>query len=189
MSTQIGIRRFYREDKELEQIHDRLKLTPCPHCGQVGTLIFNGKAYGYREDSPLRQLRRQRVICNRRRAFSPGCGKGQSLFAADTVPGLQALTKTLWLFASLLLTECRAYPTFRRLDTSLNIRAATRWRKKFRLAQSWWRILLCGHRPPPESPGSSVDPLVSSLSLFPSSSNTSTDPFFDYQYRFQRGLF
>lgn len=188
MSTQNNIRIFYRDDKELERIHHRLKLTPCPHCGKVGTLIFNGKSYGYREDSSLRQLRRQHVICNQRKAFSPGCGGGQSLFAADTVPGLQALTKTLWLFASFLLAGSRAYSAFRRLTTGLDIRAATRWREKFRLAQARWRVLLCGHRPPPESPESS-DPLVSSLSLFPNAFPTSSDPFFDCQYRFQRGLF
>ena len=188
MSTQNRIRIFYRDGKELERIHDRLKLTPCPHCGRVGTLIFNGKSYGYHDDSSLLQLRRQRVICNQRKACSPGCGGGQSLFAADTVPGLQALTKTLWLFASFLLAGGRAYPAFRRLSTGLNVRAAHRWREKFRLAQARWRVLLCGHRPPPESPESS-DPLVSSLSLFPSDPSASVDPFLDFQYRFQRGLF
>ena len=188
MSTQNRIRIFYRDGKELERIHDRLKLTPCPHCGRVGTLIFNGKSYGYREDDTFPQLRRQHVICNQRKACSPGCGGGQSLFAADTVPGLQALTKTLWLFASFLLAGVRAYPAFRRLSTGLNVRAAHRWREKFRLAQARWRVLLCGHRPPPESPESS-DPLVSSLSLFHSDPSVCFDPFFGYQYRFQRGLF
>ncbi len=187
MSTQNGIRIFYRDELELQQIHERLKLTPCPHCGRVGALIFNGKSYGYREGSPLRQARRQHVICNHRKACSPGCGKSQSLFAADTVPGLQALTKTLWIFATLLLTGLRAYPAFRRLETCLNIRAATRWQKKFRLAQARWRVLLCGHRPPPESPELS-DPLVSSLSLFLSAHSAFADPFFAYQHHFQRGL-
>jgi len=188
MSTQNSFRIFYCNDTELEQLHERLKLARCPHCGRVGTLIFNGKTYGYHDDSPLLQLRRQRVICNQRKACSPGCGGSQSLFAADTVPGLQALTKTLWIFASLLLTGRQAYPAFRGLITGLDIRAAHRWREKFRLAQARWRVLLCGHRPPPESPESS-DPLVSSLSLFPSARCDSSDPFFDYQYRFQRGLF
>ena len=187
MSTQNGIRIFYRDDKDLERIHDRLKLTRCPHCGRVGTLIFNGKSYGYHDDSSLLQLRRQRVICNHRKACSPGCGGGQSLFSADSVPGLQVLTKTLWLFASLLLAGLAAYPAFRSLGISMDIRAAHRWREKFRLAQAWWRVLLCGHRPPPESPELS-DPLVSSLSLFPSDHSTYADPFFDYQYGFQRGL-
>ena len=188
MSTQNEIRIFYRDDMELKRIHERLKLTRCPHCGRVGTLIFNGKTYGYHDDSSLLQLRRQRVICNRRRACSPGCGGSQSLFAVDSVPGLQALTKTLWLFASLLLAGLGAYRAFRRLGTGLDIRAAHRWRKKFWLAQARWRVLLCGHRPPPESPNLS-DPLVSSLSLFPSAHSALADPFFDYQYRFQRGLF
>ncbi len=33
---------FYRSDQEWTAIAERLKLTPCPHCKVVGTLIRHG---------------------------------------------------------------------------------------------------------------------------------------------------
>ena len=187
MSTSSGIRRFYRDRAELDRIHENLKLTRCPHCGLTGHLIFNGKTYGYRDDSDLPQMRRQRVICSNRKAAAAGCGKSHTLFAADTVPGLQVLTKTLWLFASLLLTGLGAYAAFRQLSADFHCRAASRWREKFRLAQSYWRVALCRDCIPLENPADSC-PLRSSLSLFPLYFPTCENPFTAYQESFHRAV-
>jgi hypothetical protein len=64
------VRRFYKDEEELSKIQQDLKQTQCPHCGQYGALIFNGRARGYIEGEELEVVRRQRVICNARRADS-----------------------------------------------------------------------------------------------------------------------
>jgi hypothetical protein len=42
---------FYRNDDEWIAIVERLKLTPCPHCRAVGTLIRHGCLRGYDGDA------------------------------------------------------------------------------------------------------------------------------------------
>lgn len=42
---------FYRNDDQWNAIVQRLKLTACPHCQAVGTLIRHGYLRGYDADS------------------------------------------------------------------------------------------------------------------------------------------
>jgi len=46
---------FYRTDDEWNAIIERLKLTPCPHCRAVGTLVRHGYLRGYDGDSSGRK--------------------------------------------------------------------------------------------------------------------------------------
>ena len=48
---------FYRTDDEWNAIVERLKLTPCPHCRAVGTLVRHGYLRGYDGDSLQRKSR------------------------------------------------------------------------------------------------------------------------------------
>jgi hypothetical protein len=50
---------FYRNDDEWIAIVERLKLTACPHCKAVGTLVRHGYLRGYdgEGDSPQRKSR------------------------------------------------------------------------------------------------------------------------------------
>ncbi len=48
---------FYRNDDEWNAIVQRLKLTACPHCRTVGTLVRHGYLRGYDGDSPQRKSR------------------------------------------------------------------------------------------------------------------------------------
>jgi hypothetical protein len=43
---------FCRSDEEWIALAERLKLTPCPHCRVVGTLIRHGFLYGFDDGSP-----------------------------------------------------------------------------------------------------------------------------------------
>jgi hypothetical protein len=48
---------FYRTDDEWNAIVERLKLTACPHCRAVGTLVRHGYLRGYDGDSSRRKSR------------------------------------------------------------------------------------------------------------------------------------
>jgi hypothetical protein len=53
---------FFRSEKEWNAIAERLKLTPCPHCKRVGTLIRHGYLRGFDESDPQRKTIRARRI-------------------------------------------------------------------------------------------------------------------------------
>jgi hypothetical protein len=64
----LVLARFYRSEDESERLHQNLKLTLCPHCKAVGTLILHGKLYGYTEHDDCRKsCRGKRVFCNNTR--------------------------------------------------------------------------------------------------------------------------
>ena len=48
---------FYRNDDDWNAIVQRLKLTACPHCRAVGTLVRHGYLRGYDGDSQQRKSR------------------------------------------------------------------------------------------------------------------------------------
>ena len=49
---------FYRSDDDWNAIVEQLKLTPCPHCKAVGTLMRHGSLYGFDDSRPQRQTLR-----------------------------------------------------------------------------------------------------------------------------------
>ncbi|QDU60273.1 hypothetical protein Pan216_11120 [Planctomycetes bacterium Pan216] len=53
---------FYRDEEEFRRIHEKLKLTPCPHCHVVGTLILHGYLRGYDDHNRRRKGVRARSI-------------------------------------------------------------------------------------------------------------------------------
>ena len=81
--------RFYRNDHEWNTFAEQLKLTPCPHCKAVGTLIRHGFLHGFDEGHPQRTTRRaRRIFCSNRNA-RPGCGKTFSVWLADKIRRLR----------------------------------------------------------------------------------------------------
>lgn len=48
---------FYRNDDDWTAIVQRLKLTACPHCRAVGTLVRHGYLRGYDGDAGPRKSR------------------------------------------------------------------------------------------------------------------------------------
>ena len=80
---------------------ERLKLTPCPHCQVVGSLIRHGFLYGFDDTSPRRKtVRARRLFCSNRQA-RPGCGRTVSVWCADKIRRLSLTTACLWRFLQL----------------------------------------------------------------------------------------
>ena len=89
---------FSAATEEWSAIAERLKLTPCPHCKVVGTLIRHGFLRGFDESNPRRKtLRARRVFCSNRQA-RPGCGRTFSVWCADKIRRLSLTTGCLWRF-------------------------------------------------------------------------------------------
>ena len=80
---------FYRSDEEWHAVAERLKLTPCPHCKVVGTLIRHGFLYGFDDSSPRQKtVRARRIFCSNRNA-RPGCGRTFSVWCRRQNPTAQ----------------------------------------------------------------------------------------------------
>jgi len=56
-SSMAEPRWFFRNDHDWNAIVERLKLTPCPHCRAVGTLVRHGYLRGFDGDSGQRKSR------------------------------------------------------------------------------------------------------------------------------------
>jgi hypothetical protein len=142
---------FVRDDEEWAALAERLKLTACPHCHIVGTLIRHGCLRGFDETSPRRRtLRARRVFCSNRHA-RPGCGRTFSVWYADKIRRLSLTTGPLWRFlqhaaAGSILAAIGA------ADRHLSDRSWQRVWQRFDLGQSKIRTALSGRCPPPELP-------------------------------------
>jgi hypothetical protein len=142
---------FYRSDAEWVAMAERLKLTPCPHCNVVGTLIRHGCLYGFDDSSPRRKtLRARRVFCSNRQVRR-GCGRTFSVWIADKIRRLGLTTVGLWRFLQRAAAgSIRA--ASRTADCHLSERTWQRIWKRFDLGQSKIRTALSGRCPPPELP-------------------------------------
>jgi hypothetical protein len=137
---------FFRSSEEWLAIAQRLKLTPCPHCKVVGTLIRHGCLY-----SKQKTVRARRVFCSNRNT-RPGCGRTFSVWAADKIRRLGVTTGALWQFLQLAVAGA-ILAAGRAADSRLSDRTWQRIWRRFRLAQSTIRTALHGRcRPPPELP-------------------------------------
>ncbi len=142
---------FYRSAEEGNAIVEGLKLTPCPHCQIVGTLIRHGFLYGFDDSSPRRKtIRARRIFCSNRNA-RPGCGRTFSIWLADKIRRLSLTTRGLWRFLQRAVADGIG-AALRAVDGLLSDRTLLRIWKRFRLAQSNIRTALSGRCPPPELP-------------------------------------
>lgn len=182
------IRRFYKDEEELGKIQQDLKQTQCPHCGQYGSLIFNGTARGYIEGEELMVVRRQRVICNARRKHGCGCGGCFSLYKAEIIPELRVLAGTLWLFALTLLSSLSVKAVWILHNFEHDRRAFYRWRAMLQRRHGQWRSRLCTLSKQPELPSHKESkPLVVTLEHLKKCFDSR--PFSSYQHHFQASLF
>jgi hypothetical protein len=144
---------LYRSEAEWTAIVERLKLTACPHCRTVGTLIRHGALTGFDDSSPRRTVRARRIFCSNRHR-RPGCGRTVSVWFVEKIRRLSLTTRALWKFlkkavagsitAAIRETNCpRSDRTFRRI-----------W-SRFQRRQSAIRTALLGRGPPPDLPAAS----------------------------------
>jgi hypothetical protein len=194
-SDKDQLKMFYRDEAELQQIYENLKLTRCTNCGEVGTLIFNGKAYGYTEAQDTPVPRRQRIICNHRKVKNCGCGKSFSLYSSDIVPYLSNFAGTFWKFVLLIIIGLSAASALRKMKLGISRRTASRWLEKIDRSQSKWRSRLADYIPPPEIASEKHNtsrinsPLTSTITHFRKFFFLSNNAFSDFQYFFQQPIF
>jgi hypothetical protein len=145
---------FFRGTEEWTAIAERLKLTPCPHCNVVGTLIRHGLLLGYDENHPRQKtVRARRVFCSNRNARR-GCGRTFSVWCADKIRRLSLTTAALWKF----LQRAVAGSLLAAIDAAhchLSDRTLQRIWKRFGLGQSKIRTALSARCPPPQLPADS----------------------------------
>lgn len=140
---------FYRDNDEWTAITERLKLTPCPHCQAVGTLIRHGSLHGYDDAHPTRKvLRARRIFCSNRHR-RPGCGRTVSVWLAEKIRRSSLAARTLAAFLRRAAFEGIAAAT-RAVKTHLSGRTLQRVWRRFDHAQSRIRTALRGRGPPPE---------------------------------------
>ncbi len=144
--------RIYASEKELDEFYARLKLTPCPHCNQTGSLIKHGFLRGYDHENQLQKTTRAaRVFCSNRNRAS-GCGRTFSLSMAERIRRLFLGAESLWLFLQLVVSTGNKLAAFRQLDGPLSDSAPYRIWKRFVRAQAAIRAALIPLCSPPVVP-------------------------------------
>ena len=134
-------RQVCKSPEEFEAVHEKLKLTACPHCRCVGNLIRHGFLRGYDEkNQQTKAVRGWRIFCsNRNRAT--GCGRTFSIWVASKVKRLFLTAESLWAFLKQAATGNKQQ-AFRKLESGLSDSAPYRIWKRFLLAQSAIRTAL-----------------------------------------------
>ena len=98
-------RRFCGSQEEFDAVYAELKLTACPHCKRVGTLIRHGYLRGYDEQHQRQKtVRAWRIFCNNRKR-SNGCGRTFSVWVANKIRRLFLTTDGLWAFLKQAVTR------------------------------------------------------------------------------------
>jgi hypothetical protein len=139
---------FCRDEAEWAAIVERLKLTPCPHCKTVGTLIRHGVLTGFDDSSPRRTVRARRIFCsNRHRRF--GCGRTISVWFTDKIRRLSLTTRTVWTFLKRAVAGSIA-AAIRATNSSRSDRTFRRVWSRFQRSQSAIRTALLSRGPPPD---------------------------------------
>lgn len=137
---------FYRSESEWTSLVERLKMTACPHCHQIGWLNRHGTLLGY-DESQRKCLRARRVYCSNRHARD-GCGRTISVWLADTIRRLSLSTHVVWRFLRQALADSIASATRSRTE-----RCDRTWQRlwnRFQRAQSSIRTVLLKRCPPPQ---------------------------------------
>jgi hypothetical protein len=141
--------RIFAAQTDREQFLLNLKLNPCPHCKQVGTLNRHGSLRGYDENNlRLKTIRAKRVFCSNRDR-STGCGRTFSVWTADKVKRLFLNANQLWEFLKQADATGNKRQAFTRLSSSMSNSAPYRIWKRFQIAQSDLRTALSTLCPPP----------------------------------------
>ena len=142
--------RICSSQQEVDDLYARLRITPCPHCKEVGNLIKHGFLRGYDQEHQLNKtVRAARVFCsNRNRAT--GCGRTFSVWIAHKIKQLFLCADSLWLFLSGAVSSGNKLEAFRKLNSGLSDSAPYRIWRRFLNAQAAIRAALVGLCEPPQ---------------------------------------
>ena len=135
---------------ELDDLYTKLKITPCPHCKRVGTLIKHGFLRGYDSDHlNCKTVRAARVFCSNRN-LATGCGRTFSVWMADKVKHCFLSADRLWQFLSNAVSSRNKLDAFRKLDCGLSLSSTYHIWKRFLNVQSTIRTALARLCEPPQ---------------------------------------
>ena len=135
---------------ELDDLYAKLKITACPHCKTVGSLIKHGFLRGYDSDQPhSKAVRAARVFCSNRNRTT-GCGRTFSVWMAEKIKYCFLSADSLWRFLKQAVTSGNKIDAFRKLKSGLSDSAAYRFWKRFSNAQFAIRTALAGLCEPPQ---------------------------------------
>jgi hypothetical protein len=177
-----AIPRFYRTDQQRLAIVEQLKLTPCPHCNRVDSLILHGFLYGFDDSNPPRKTRRaRRVFCSNRN-LRTGCGRTFTVWPADRIRRLSLTAHTLWTFLQRAVTTTIA-DAIRTASSHLSHRTWQRIWSRFLVAQSAIRTALNPRCPPPiPPPDSSHSPAAETIAHLQAAFPNDNSPIASFQY-------
>ncbi len=147
--------RIFASQQELADFYAKLKITPCPHCNQTGSLIKYGFLRGYDKDHQLHKtVRAARVFCSNRRVAgcgrAAGCGRTFSVWIADKIKRLFLSADSLWEFLTQAVATSNKLAAFRTLNSGLSDSAPYRIWKRFLQAQTKIRTALAQLCQPPQ---------------------------------------
>ena len=176
---------YYNSEEDFQEFHSKLKLSHCPHCKKISTLILHGKLYGYDEKSANQKIiRGRRIFCNNRKTRNNGCGKTFSILASTTLKNFSISATSLWTFLTMLLTLPTKIAAFRKLDISHSESSTYRLWKRFSQAQSKIRIRLFPRLNKPQLP-TADSPVAETISHLQSAFNNHPCPIAAFQKKFQ----
>ena len=136
---------------DVDDLLAKLKVTPCPHCKIVGTLIKHGFLRGYDQEHQLdKTVRAARVFCSNRQRATTGCGRTFSVWIADKIKHLFLSADSLWQFLTDAVRSGNKLPAFRKLNSGLSDSAAYHVWRRFLNAQAAIRTALAALCEPPK---------------------------------------
>ncbi len=144
------VSRICSSKKEADDLLAKLKITPCPHCKKLGSLIKHGFLRGYDRNHRLNKtVRAARVFCsNRHRAT--GCGRTFSVWVADRIRHLYLSADSLWQFLTGAVSSGNKLQAFRNLNSGLSDSTPYHIWRRFLKAQVAIRTALAALCEPPQ---------------------------------------
>jgi len=141
--------RICSSELEVDELYTRLKMTPCPHCQKVGSLIRHGFLRGYDTNHQRsKTVRAARVFCSNRNRVT-GCGRTFSVWLAHKIKRFFLGADSLWQFLDHSLRSGNKLDAFRKLNSGLSDSAPYHIWRRFRNAQVAIRTALAGLCEPP----------------------------------------
>lgn len=142
--------RICGSQNEWDDLFARIKITACPHCKRVGTLIRHGFLRGFEEGNVRHTtVRARRVFCSNRN-LADGCGRTFSVWMADKVKRLFLNAGSLWSFLKQAAETGNKSNAFRKLGSSMSDSSPYRIWRRFLKAQTAIRTALSALCPPPK---------------------------------------
>ena len=176
------LKRYVPEDELHLNLLD-LKLTPCPHCGRVGTLNLHGWLRGYDETTPDgKTARARRVFCNNRKKLGNGCGGTFTIWIIDKLRRSCLGAQSLWKFLKAVVTLNNKSAALGVLNLAPS--SACRLWTRFRHGQSRIRTFLHRICPPPDLPNSRC-PATQTIAHLEAAFPNAECPITAFQKRFQ----